>query len=119
MSSSLIRKAFASKRGFSPIVKATAPFGHPEDPGAFEEYCANTHLPLVEKIPNLQRLEAAKIVATSDGSEPAYHRVTKLYFEDREQRQGTFASDEGQAIAEDLQTFAAGGVALFLSETEE
>jgi uncharacterized protein (TIGR02118 family) len=36
------------------MVKATALFGHPEDPDAFEEYYANTHVPLVHKIPNLQ-----------------------------------------------------------------
>jgi len=52
------------------MVKGTAFFGHPEDLDAFEEYYANTHVPLVEKIPNLQRFEAAKVVATPDGSEP-------------------------------------------------
>jgi uncharacterized protein (TIGR02118 family) len=44
------------------MVKGTALFGYPEDADAFEEYYANTHVPLVEKIPNLQRFEAAKIV---------------------------------------------------------
>jgi uncharacterized protein (TIGR02118 family) len=37
------------------MVKATALYGHPEDPDAFDEYYAKTHVPLVEKIPNLQR----------------------------------------------------------------
>jgi uncharacterized protein (TIGR02118 family) len=102
----------------SPMVKSTALFGHPEDPDAFEEYYANTHVPLVEKLPNLQRLEVAKIVATPDGSEPPYHRITELYFEDVEQMQGSFASDEGQAMAADVQNFATGGLTIFISEID-
>ena len=39
------------------MIKAAALFGHPEDPDAFEEYYTNTHLPLVRKIPNLQRFD--------------------------------------------------------------
>ena len=103
------------QRGF-PMVKGTALFGHPADPDAFEEYYANTHVPLVEKIPNLQRFEAAKIVATPDGSEPPYYRIGELYFEDVEQMQAGLASDEGQAVTADFENFAMGGVALFISE---
>ncbi len=54
------------------MVKTTVLYGHPDDPDAFEEYYANTHMPLVPKIPNLQRFEAAKVVATPDGSELPY-----------------------------------------------
>ena len=100
------------------MVKATALYGHPEDPAAFEEYYANTHVPLVEKVPNLQRFEAAKIVATPDGSEPPYHRIAELYFEDMEQMQDSLASDEGQAMVADLQNFATGGVTIFFSEID-
>jgi uncharacterized protein (TIGR02118 family) len=69
------------------MVKGTALFGHPDDPDAFEEYYASTHVPLVKKIPNVQRFEAARIVATPDGSEPPYYRIGELYFEDVEQMQ--------------------------------
>jgi hypothetical protein len=48
------------------MVKLNALYGHPEDPEAFEEYYANTHLPLVEAIPNARRLETARVVATPD-----------------------------------------------------
>jgi uncharacterized protein (TIGR02118 family) len=100
------------------MVKITVLFGHPEDPDAFEEYYANTHMQFVEKTPNLQRFETAKIVATPDGSEPPYHRIAELYFEDMEQMQGSLATDEGQALAADLQVFATGGVTVFISEIE-
>jgi uncharacterized protein (TIGR02118 family) len=95
------------------MVTVTALFGHPEDPKAFEEYYASTHVPLAHKIPNLQRYERAKIVATPDGSEPPYALPTGiagLYFEDMEQMQHSIASEEGQATVADLQNFATGGV---------
>jgi uncharacterized protein (TIGR02118 family) len=99
-----------------PMVKATALYGHPEDPDAFDEHYGKTHVPLVEKMPNLQRFEAAKIVATPDGSELPYYLIAELYFEDLEQLQDGFASDEGQAVAADFQNFVTGGVTLFFSE---
>ena len=98
------------------MVKGTALFGHPEDPDAFEEYYASTHVPLVHEIPNLQRFEAARIVATPDGGEPPYYRIGELYFEDVEQMQAGLGSEEGQAVTADFQNFATGGVMLFISE---
>ena len=100
------------------MVKGTALFGHPEDPEAFEEYYANTHVPLVQKIPTLQRFEPAKIVATPGGSEPPYLRIGELYFEDMEQMQAGFSSDEGQAVVADMQNFATGGVTMFISDLD-
>ncbi len=38
-------------------------------------------MPLVDKIPDFQRYEAARIVATPDGSEPPYYRIFEIYFE--------------------------------------
>jgi uncharacterized protein (TIGR02118 family) len=98
------------------MVKGTALFGHLEDPDAFEEYYASTHVPLVQQIPNLQRFEAAKIVATPDGSEPPYYRIGELYFEDMEQMQAGLSSSEGQAVVADMQNFATGGVTMFISD---
>jgi uncharacterized protein (TIGR02118 family) len=100
------------------MVKATALFGHPEDPDAFEEYYANTHVPLAEKIPNLRRYERAKIVATPDGGGLPYYRIAGLYFEDMEQMQHSLASEEGQATVADIQNFATGGVTIFFSEID-
>ena len=100
------------------MLKGTALFGYPQDPDAFEEYYANIHVPIVEKIPNLRRFEAARIVATPDGSEPPYYRIGELYFEDAEQMQAGLASEEGQASIADFQNFATGGVTLFISEID-
>src|SRR5215216_6272418 len=46
-------KGFASKGRFL-LVKLTVLYGHPDDPDAFEEYYANTHMPLVDKCPTFR-----------------------------------------------------------------
>jgi uncharacterized protein (TIGR02118 family) len=100
------------------MVKLTVLYAHPEDPDAFEQYYANTHMPLVDEIPNLQRYEAARVVATPDGSEPPYHRIFEGYFEDMERLQGGMGSEEGQAAVADIENFATGGVTIFISEVD-
>ncbi len=98
------------------MVKATALFGQPEDPDAFEEYYANTHVPLARKIPNLKRFDQVKVVATPDGSEPPYYRVGELWFESMDQLQSGLGSAEGQEVTQDIQNFATGGVTFLISE---
>jgi uncharacterized protein (TIGR02118 family) len=56
------------------MVTVTVLYGHPQDPAAFEEHYANTHLRLVDKVPNFQRYETARLVATFDGTELPYYR---------------------------------------------
>jgi uncharacterized protein (TIGR02118 family) len=100
------------------MVKLTVLYGHPTDPDAFEEYYANTHLPLVQKVPDLQRFEPARVVATPDGSEPPYYRIAELYFESMEQMQNSLATPEGQAAPADIPNFATGGATVFISEVD-
>jgi uncharacterized protein (TIGR02118 family) len=100
------------------MVKLRVLYGHPDDPEAFEEYYANTHMPLVDKMPNLQSYEAARIVATPDGSEPPYYRIFERYFEDMEQMQNSLATPEGQAAPADIPNFATGGATIFICEID-
>ena len=99
------------------MAKLTVLYGHPIDPAAFEEYYADNHLPLVEKIPNLRQFEAGKVIPTPDGSEPPYYWIAELWFESLEQLQSSLGSPEGRAAAEDIQNFATGGATLFISKT--
>ena len=98
------------------MVKATALFGHPEHPDAFEEYYANTHVPLVHKNPNLEHFYQGRVVATPDGSQPPYYRSGELWFESMDQLQSGLGSPEGQEVAQDIQNFATGGVTFLISE---
>ncbi|MDN5698057.1 MAG: EthD family reductase [Rubrobacter sp.] len=98
--------------------KVTVLYGHPEDPEAFEEYYANTHLPIAAKIPNMQRFEAGKVLATPDGGETPYHRIAEIWIDDMDQLQKSMGSEEGQAATGDIPNFATGGVTVFISEVE-
>lgn len=100
------------------MVKLTVLYGQPEDPAAFDQYYEDNHTPLVEKIPNLQRFEAAKVVGTPDGSQPEYYSVAELWFESMEQFQDAFGSEEGQAAAGDVPNFATGGATLLVCEVQ-
>ena len=102
------------------MVKWTVLYEHPDDPDAFEDYYANTHMPMVRKIPDLLRYEAAGAVATPDGSEdgstPPYYRTFEGYFEDMERLQSGLSSPEGQAASADIPNLATGGATIFISE---
>lgn len=98
--------------------KVTVLYGHPDDPDAFEDYYANTHVPIAAKIPNVQRFESGRVLATPDGNEPEHHRIAELWFEDADQLQQSMGSEEGQAATGDIPNFATGGVTVFISEVD-
>ena len=98
------------------MVKLTVLYGHPTDPGAFEAYYANTHVPLALKIPGLTRVEAAKVLGMSEGSTAPYFYIAELWFADQEQLEAGMGSAEGRATAADLANFATGGTTILMSE---
>ena len=61
-------------------LKLVVLYTQPDDPDAFDRYYLETHMPLVAKIPGLQRAETARFDAALDGSEKTYHRMAELYF---------------------------------------
>lgn len=98
------------------MVKLVVAYGAPDDPAAFDEHYASTHAPLAEKIPNLRRFEAGKVLGTPDGTPAPYYFIAELLFEDIEQLQSAMASSEGQAASSDVATFATGGATLMIAE---
>jgi uncharacterized protein (TIGR02118 family) len=100
------------------MVKAVVLYGPPEEPEAFERYYANTHTALAKAIPGLQRFEAARGIATPDGSAVPYQRIAELTFEDMDALQAGFGSDEGQATVDDISNFATGGATIFFAEID-
>jgi uncharacterized protein (TIGR02118 family) len=98
--------------------KVTVLYHHPEDPDAFEDYYENTHVPIAQHIPNVQRFESGRLLATPDGDEPQYHRIAELWFESADQLQQSMGSPEGQAATGDIANFATKGATAFISEVE-
>ncbi len=98
------------------MVKFVVLYGQPDDPAAFDEYYVNTHIPLVEKIPNLRRFEAGKVLGTPDGSVPPFYYHAELSFDDAAALESSLGSPEGQAAGADVETFATGGATVIITE---
>jgi uncharacterized protein (TIGR02118 family) len=98
------------------MVKVMVLYGPPSDAGAFEDYYANTHLPLAAKMPGVQKLEAGKVIGTPDGQPAPYYRVAEVYFDSPEDMQQSLGSPEGQATVEDIGKFATGGATVMVAE---
>jgi uncharacterized protein (TIGR02118 family) len=95
-------------------VKLMVLYTHPSDPEAFDRHYLDTHMPLVNAIPGLQRAETGKISAALDGGEQTYYRVAELYFADQAAMSEGFAAGEGQATATDYQEIAPPGSRMFV-----
>ncbi|HEY2190994.1 MAG TPA: EthD family reductase [Actinomycetospora sp.] len=92
----------------------TVLYGQPDDPAAFDKYYEATHVPLANKIPNLQSW-TYRHCSSLDGSTPPYHLIAELQFESLEALQAGMGSPEGQAAAEDVPNFATGGATMLVA----
>ena len=99
------------------MIKLTVLYGPPTDRDAFDAHYRDVHAPLAKKIPGLTRFEAGT-VSTLDGSEPPYHLMAQLWFDDMTSFGAGMGSPEGQAAAADIGNLASGGVTTLLTEVE-
>jgi uncharacterized protein (TIGR02118 family) len=100
-------------------VKLVVLYTQPSDPDAFDRHYLETHMPLANSIPGLQRSETGRFTSAIDGGEQTYHRVAELYFPDEATLQGAFGSSEGQATAADYQQIAPPGSRMFLVNVDD
>ena len=98
------------------MVKLVVGYEMPEDPAAFDAHYESTHIPLVDKVPNLRRFEAGKILSTPDGSVAPFYFMAELWFDGVEDLQAAMGSPEGQAAGADVSTFATGGATLMIAQ---
>jgi uncharacterized protein (TIGR02118 family) len=91
----------------------------PRDAAAFDKHYAEKHIPLAKKIPGVRKYEISKGNVATPGGPAAYHLIAILQFDDVAAIQKAFASPEGQAAVADVQTFATGGVDIFLFDSQE
>ncbi len=100
-------------------VKLVVLYAQPEDADAFNRHYLDVHVPLVSKIPGLQRFESGRISAAVDGGEHTYSRLAELYFADQEALGKGIASAEGKATAADYQQIAPPGSRMFVEELDD
>jgi uncharacterized protein (TIGR02118 family) len=98
------------------MVKLLVLYGPPEDTAAFEDHFANWHLPLVAKIPFVQRFEAGRVLGGPDGGDAPYYRVAELWFQSEETLNDALSTNEGRAAVRDVPKFATGGATVIIAE---
>jgi uncharacterized protein (TIGR02118 family) len=74
-------------------IKVIVMYPRPTDVDAFEKLYLEEHVPLaMEKIKNVIKFAATKVVGTPDGSPPPFHRIAELYFPSLQALQESVAS---------------------------
>lgn len=97
------------------MVKLIIFFRKPADVDAFEEHFANTHVPLINVMPNLRRAAVTRALGAPRG-EPPYYLIHEVYFEDMPALTYALNSPEGRAAGADLMVFAREIVSLMFAE---
>jgi uncharacterized protein (TIGR02118 family) len=97
-------------------VKLTIVYENPTDPEAFERHYHEVHRPLARKIPNVRRVELAKVISAQDGGPAPAYRISEIYFDDYATARAALATPEGEATTKDALELATGGVRFLLSD---
>jgi uncharacterized protein (TIGR02118 family) len=91
----------------------------PKDAAAFNAYYFAKHVPIAKRIPGLRKYEISQGPVVTPAGPASFHLIATLFFDDMAAIQKAFASPEGQAAAADVQTFATGGVEMYLFDHRE
>lgn len=97
-------------------MKLTALYKRPQDLEAFEKAYFNTHLPLISKVPGLERTVITRFNRTIMGE--GFYMMAEMYFSDAESLKAGMKSPEMAAAGENLNSFAGGLVTLMFGEEE-
>jgi uncharacterized protein (TIGR02118 family) len=99
------------------MVKLVALYRKPVDADAFDAHYFTTHIPLVNKVPGLKKIEVTKLTGALMG-DANYHLMAELYYDSTDAMNEANASKEGRAVAKDLMGFAGDTVTLFFGEVQ-
>lgn len=101
-------------------VKLVVLYPTPTDAEAFDRVFVEEHVPMVnEKVPHLIRWTAARVVGSPTGDEPAFQRISELYFPSTEALQEAPGSEGGQETAAHAVSISTGGPPVLLVAEEE
>jgi uncharacterized protein (TIGR02118 family) len=70
----------------------------------------------VQKIPNMRRFEAGRVLGTPDGGPAPFYFQAELWFDSAEDLAAARSTPEGQTTAADVANFATGGATLMIAE---
>ena len=92
-------------------------YNTPLDQADFDRHYQEIHVPLVRKLPGMRRYTLSKNAVAVHGE--AYYLIAEMEWDDLAAMQAAFASPEGVATAEDVPTFATGGVRSIVFELQD
>jgi uncharacterized protein (TIGR02118 family) len=98
-------------------MKLIALYKHPSDLAAFDEAYFKTHLPLIEKVPGIQKTVVTRINRTVMGD--GYYMMAEMYFADADALKAGMRSPEMAAAGENLNAFAGGLVTLMFGQEQD
>lgn len=98
-------------------MKLVALYKQPQDVQAFEQSYFNTHMPLINKVPGLQRTVITRFSRTLMGD--PYFMMAEMYFTDESALKAGLKSPEMVAAGENLNSFAGGLVTLMFGQDED
>jgi len=99
----------------SETVKLLAMYTKPHDIEAFLTHYHDVHLPLVMKVPGLQKAVVNRIEKNLMGGEAPYFLMAELYFANQADFDIGRASPENRAAGKDVMTFAKGLVTMLVA----
>ncbi len=98
-------------------MKLVAIYKQPQDPAAFDEAYFKTHLPLIAKVPGLQKTVVSRFTRSLMGEK--YYLMAEMYFADIDALKAAMKSPEMAAAGENLNTFAEGLVTMAFADEEK
>ncbi|HEY1645870.1 MAG TPA: hypothetical protein VGF75_05890 [Candidatus Saccharimonadales bacterium] len=101
-------------------VKLTIIIDNPTDPAVFEtHYNSPEYKEQLSKIPDVQRVESAKVFPKEDGSPTPAYRTIDIYFSDYDTACAALESFKSGGMAGGLVQAATGGIRFLLSDIED
>ncbi|RDI48923.1 EthD family reductase [Nocardia mexicana] len=101
------------------MYRLTILYGQPDDPGHFDDYYWNVHIPIAKKMVGLKKWTIGHGESIERGAVAPYYLVVGLYADTREDIERILASPEGQAAVADVPNFATGGVTFVYSDEQD
>lgn len=97
-------------------MKLIALYKQPSDPAAFDRAYFDTHLPLLARVPGLEKTVVTRFTRSLSGD--AFYLMAEMSFADKEALKAAMKSPEMAAAGENLKGFAEGLVSMLYGEEE-
>jgi uncharacterized protein (TIGR02118 family) len=98
-------------------MKLVALYKNPSDPESFDDAYFKTHLPLLAKVPGLQKTVITRFTRLLTGE--SLYMMAEMYFNDANALKNAMRSPEMAAAGENINSFAADLVTLLYAEEQE